>query len=72
MGAVHTKERSRSELSHQQVVMAHVVIGFNGPSVREFAESIDRESKEKVGPEWWGFVLCSPIYCCFVNVNVKL
>ena len=53
MGAVHTKERS--ELSHQQV-MAHVVIGFNGPSVREFAESIDRESKEKVGPEWWGFV----------------
>ncbi len=41
--------------------MAHgratcVVIGFNGPSVREFAESIDRESKEKVGSEWWGFV----------------
>ena len=53
MGAAHTKERS--ELSHKQV-MAHVVIGFNGPSVREFAESIDRESKEKVGPEWWGFV----------------
>jgi hypothetical protein len=48
MGAAHTKERS--ELSHKQL------IGFNGPSVREFAESTDRESKEKVGPEWWGFV----------------
>ncbi len=53
MGAAHTKERS--ELGHKQV-MAHVVSGFNGPSVQEFAEPIDREIKEKVGPEWWGFV----------------
>ncbi len=61
MGAAHAKERS--ELSHKQV-MAHVVIGFNGPSVREFAELIDRESKEKVGPEWWGFVHPSNVTYC--------
>ncbi len=45
----------RSELSHEQV-LASMVIGFNGPPVFDFSSSIDRESREKFGPEWWGYV----------------
>jgi hypothetical protein len=53
MGATHSKQRS--ELSHEQV-LASMVIGFNGPLVLDFSSSIDRESREKFGPEWWGYV----------------
>jgi hypothetical protein len=53
MGATHSKQRS--ELSHEKV-LASMVIGFNGPPVFDFSSSIDRESREKFGPEWWGYV----------------
>jgi hypothetical protein len=53
MKATHSKERSA--LSHEQT-LANMVIEYNGPSVFEFAASIDKESREKFGPEWWGYV----------------
>jgi hypothetical protein len=37
MGAIHSKQRS--EMSDAQV-FAHMIIGFNGPSVKNFAETI--------------------------------
>ena len=37
MGAIHSKQRS--EMSDAQV-FAHMIIGFNGPSVNNFAETI--------------------------------
>jgi hypothetical protein len=46
IGAVHTKQRS--ELGHAQVI-AHLMIGFNGPAVDEFTELIDVESRQ---PNW--------------------
>ncbi len=46
MGAVHTKQRS--ELGHAQV-LAHLMICFNGPTVDEFTELIDVESRQ---PNW--------------------
>ena len=46
MGAVHTKQRF--ELGHAQV-FAHLMIGFNGPTVDEFTELIDIESRQ---PNW--------------------
>jgi hypothetical protein len=46
MGAVHSKQRS--EMSHAQV-LANLIIGYNGPSVPEFAELLESESKQ---PHW--------------------
>jgi hypothetical protein len=45
MGSVHCKQRS--ELSHDQV-FAHLIIGFNGPTVAEFAAQLDIESKQPI------------------------
>ncbi len=47
MKATHSKERSA--LSHEQT-LSNMVIEYNGPSVFEFAASIDKESREKFGP----------------------
>jgi hypothetical protein len=52
MGAAHSK--NRSELSHEQV-LAHMLIGFNGPSLTEFKSSINLDSKAH-GTNWWGYV----------------
>ena len=46
MGAIHTKQRS--EMSHAQV-LAHLILGFNGPSVPEFAALLNVESRQ---PHW--------------------
>ena len=46
MGAAHSK--LRSELSHAQV-FAHLMIGFNGPSVHDFTAQLDIESRQ---PNW--------------------
>ncbi len=46
MGAIHTKQRS--EMGHAQV-FAHLMIGFNGPTVNEFTELIEIESMQ---PNW--------------------
>jgi hypothetical protein len=40
--------KQRSELGHAQV-FAHLAIGFNGPTVTEFAEELDFESRQ---PHW--------------------
>ena len=40
MGASKTK--GRSELTVKQV-LAHMMIGFNGPSIKEFAAMVERE-----------------------------
>lgn len=50
MGATHSKQRS--ELGHNQV-FAHLMIGFNGPSVIEFAQQLDIESRQ---PNWSLFI----------------
>ena len=52
MGAAHSK--NRSELSHEQV-LAHILIGFNGPSLTEFKLSLNLDSKAH-GTNWWGYV----------------
>jgi hypothetical protein len=57
MGAAHSKQRS--ELGHAQV-FAHLMIGFNGPSVTEFAELLDFESRQ---PHW-------PLYIPPTNFRV--
>jgi hypothetical protein len=46
MGAAHSKQRS--EMGPNQV-FAHLMIGFNGPSVTEFAQVLDIESRQ---PNW--------------------
>ena len=46
MGATHSKQRS--EMSHEQVV-AHMIMGFNGPNVTEFAANVRAASKL---PNW--------------------
>ncbi len=40
MGAAHSHSKLRSELSHAQV-FAHLMIGFNGPSVPDFRAQLD-------------------------------
>jgi hypothetical protein len=57
MGAVHSKQRS--EMRHAQV-FAHLMIGFNGPTVPEFMELIDIESRQ---PNW-------PLYIHPNNFNI--
>ena len=57
MGAAHSKQRS--ELGHAQV-FAHLMIGFNGPTVTEFAELLDFESRQ---PHW-------PLYISPTNFRV--
>ena len=52
MGAAHSK--NRSELSNEQV-LAHMLIGFNGPSLTEFKLSLNLISKAH-GTNWWGYV----------------
>ena len=52
MGAAHSK--NRSELSHEQV-LAHMLIGFNGPSLPEFKLSLNIDSTAH-GKNWWGYV----------------
>jgi hypothetical protein len=45
MGATHSKQRS--EMSHE-LVFAHMVMGFNGPNVTEFAANgCSSELREK-------------------------
>ena len=51
MGSAHSKQRS--ELSHDQV-FAHLIIGFNGPTVAEFAAHLDIESRQ---PNWSLYIL---------------
>jgi len=51
MGAA--KSKGRSELSVKQV-MAYMVIGFNGPSLKDFADMVDTESKT-FQKQWWGY-----------------
>ena len=51
MGAAKTK--GRSELSVKQV-MAYMVIGFNGPSLKDFSDMVDIESKT-FQKQWWGY-----------------
>ena len=46
MGATHSKQRH--EMGHEQV-FANLIIGFNGPSVPEFAAQLDIESRQ---PNW--------------------
>jgi hypothetical protein len=57
MGAAHSKQRS--EMGHAQV-FAHMVIGFNGPPVKEFERLIEIESRQ---PNW-------PLYIHPNNFNV--
>ena len=57
MGSAHCKQRS--ELSHDQV-FAHLIIGFNGPTVAEFAAQLDIESRQ---PNW-------PLYIPPCNLNM--
>ena len=46
MSAAHSK--LRSELSHAQF-LAHLMIGFNGPSVPDFRARLDIKSRQ---PKW--------------------
>ncbi len=46
MAGTHTKQRS--EMRREQV-FAHLMIGFNGPSVPEFSAQLDVESRQ---PNW--------------------
>jgi hypothetical protein len=48
MGATHSHSKQRSEMSHEQVV-AHMIMGFNGPNVSEFAANVRAASKL---PNW--------------------
>jgi hypothetical protein len=57
MGAAHSKQRS--EMGHAQV-FAHMIIGFNGPRVKEFESLIEIESRQ---PNW-------PLYIHPINFNV--
>ena len=50
MGAAHSKQRS--EMGHAQV-FAHMIIGFNGPPVKEFERLIEIESRQ---PNWPLFI----------------
>ena len=43
LGAAHSKQRS--EMGHAQV-FAHLMIGFNGPTIDEFATLMDIESRQ--------------------------
>jgi hypothetical protein len=56
MGATHSKQRH--EMGHEQV-FANLIIGFNGPSVPEFATQLDIESRQ---PNW-------PLYIQPTNLN---
>ncbi len=47
MGAAHSKQRS--EMGHAQV-FAHLIIGFNGPTIDEFATQMDIESRQPNRP----------------------
>lgn len=46
MAGTHTKQRSEM---HREQVFAHLMIGFNGPPVPEFAAQLDVESRQ---PNW--------------------
>ncbi len=46
MGAVHSKQRS--EMGSNQI-FAHLMIDFNEPSVTEFAQVLDIDSRQ---PNW--------------------
>jgi hypothetical protein len=48
MGATHSHSKQRSEMSHEQAV-AHMIMGFNGPNVTEFAANVRTASKL---PNW--------------------
>jgi hypothetical protein len=52
MGTTHSKQRSELGHTHTQV-FAHLMIGFNGPSVIEFAQLLDIESGQ---PNWSLFI----------------
>jgi hypothetical protein len=56
MSAAHSKQRS--EMGHAQV-FAHLMIGFNGPTIAEFATLMDIESRQ---PNW-------PLYIHPSNFN---
>ena len=57
MALAHSKQRS--ELGHAQL-FAHLMIGFNGPTVTEFAEELNFESRQ---PHW-------PLYIPPTNFRV--
>ncbi len=56
MGTAHSKQRS--EMGHAQV-FAHLMIGFNGPTIDEFATLMNIESRQ---PNW-------PLYIHSSNFN---
>jgi hypothetical protein len=59
MGRAKSKSKQRSELGNDQV-FAHLIIGFNGPSVIDFSTQINTESRQ---PNW-------PLYIHPNNYNM--